>query len=581
MAHQADGQYQARMFLQTLKSSAQGDNEEDLPVGHDIFFVIPWDTAHWMDLCMVDIRESSEFLRRFIKRANQFNTMYGRGKGHAEYQDVAKQNSLKAHVTKVYATTRFASSSFSQFDSIYESYEALCKAFSAIRETDDEDEEMKYMIKGRDFCLNLGGIIDILSKPMEMMIKSKSLDQYLWSVTKWWPKVKAILLAMKRDLTGQLSDIQKVTVRKELFPKLWKHYEDLNEEDSVGVQLLPGWMVVDTAEQVDSISKKKRKVIEWSERTVEDCLKDLVILSENVTDGMDSRYAKSVSEAAHILGRCLHLPDVVSFVQGLNGRFTARQVAARDVYGNAEFRSFYTYQAIYEYWKGPYSNCQSMYRLAKESLSALSNHAHRQFKDVVFQVSQVVWMDLGGCRKYWFPPERPEEGTHSQAPLKEYTVKSEDHEIDEKFVFTYDDGVYTARLDQATAFSTFYTNEAIYQAAGKEFCIALDVALAMSGSEAVVGSYYSVMNTQSKAEGQLNDTLTQRTNVDWCFLMPLQCVETIREVASLYLDGNKEIGLPRHQIPVFVDERGRALNKYALYRTDYFVLNEKDKDYKK
>lgn len=72
---------------------------------------------------------------------------------------------------------------------------------------------------------------------------------------------------MKRDLTGQLSDIQKVTVRKELFPKFWKHYEDLNEEDSVdcifkGVQLLPGWMVVDTAEQVDSISKKKRKVIE-------------------------------------------------------------------------------------------------------------------------------------------------------------------------------------------------------------------------------------------------------------------------------------------------------------------------------
>ena len=88
----------------------------------------------------------------FIKRANQFSTMYGRGKGHAEYQGVAKQNSLKAHVTKVNATTWFASSSFSQFESVYESYEALCKAFSAIRETDDEDEEMKYMVKGRDFC---------------------------------------------------------------------------------------------------------------------------------------------------------------------------------------------------------------------------------------------------------------------------------------------------------------------------------------------------------------------------------------------------------------------------------------------
>ena len=63
---------------------------------------------------------------------------------------------------------------------------------------------------------------------MEMMIKSQSLDQYLWSVTKWWPKVKAILLTMKRDLTSQLFDIHKVTVRKELFSKLWKHYEDLD-----------------------------------------------------------------------------------------------------------------------------------------------------------------------------------------------------------------------------------------------------------------------------------------------------------------------------------------------------------------
>ena len=59
MAHQADGQYQAKKFLQRLKSSTQGENQA-LPEGHDIFFVIPWDTAHWLDLCMVDIREKEE-----------------------------------------------------------------------------------------------------------------------------------------------------------------------------------------------------------------------------------------------------------------------------------------------------------------------------------------------------------------------------------------------------------------------------------------------------------------------------------------------------------------------------------------
>ena len=48
--------------------------------------------------------------------------------------------------------------------------------------------------------------------------------------------------------------------------------------------------------------------------------------------------------------------------------------------------------------------------------------------------------------------------------------------------------------------------------------VVLGVALAISGSQAVVESYYGhhpVMNTHSKAGGQLNDTLVQRTNVDW------------------------------------------------------------------
>ena len=134
------------MFLARLKECTQGANEAvPLPTNHETFFVIPWDTAHWMDLCMAAIREreeGGEILRRFVKRANKFNIMFGRGKGHAEYQGFAAENQLKAHVTKVHATTRFASSAFSQFESIYASYEALAKSFTEMRETDDEEEEI-------------------------------------------------------------------------------------------------------------------------------------------------------------------------------------------------------------------------------------------------------------------------------------------------------------------------------------------------------------------------------------------------------------------------------------------------------
>ena len=107
-----------------------------------------------------------------------------------------------------------------------------------------------------------------------------------------------------------------------------------------------------------------------------------------------------------------------------------------------------------------------------------------------------------------------------------------------------------------------YTNEAIYEKLGKEMCIVVDIAVAMSGTEAVAESFYSVMKSQTMSGGQANNTLVQRTNIDWCFPMPSQCEHTIREVASLYVNGDKELSLSAHKIPVFIDERGRALNKY-------------------
>ena len=148
--------------------------------------------------------------------------------------------------------------------------------------------------------------------------------------------------------------------------------------------------------------------------------------------------------------------------------------------------------------------------------------------------------------------------------LNAFEVQHDEFNLEDKYVFRNDGHVCTTTLNQADAFATFYTNENVYNMAGPEFCIALDVALAMSGSEAVVESYYSVMKTQDMVGvGQVNDTLVQRTNVDWSFPMPIQCLETIKDVALLYLDGDKETEIPRHQPPVFLDERSYFWKTYA------------------
>ena len=75
----------------------------------------------------------------------------------------------------------------------------------------------------------------------------------------------------------------------------------------------------------------------------------------------------------------------------------------------------------------------------------------------------------------------------------------------------------------------------------------------MSGS---VAAYYSVMKTQ-KMGGQLNDTLVERTNVDWCF----QCQCSVKKhLGTLYLDGDKDARLPRHRMPVFLQ-----ISKYQFH----------------
>ena len=66
------------------------------------------------------------------------------------------------------------------------------------------------------------------------------------------------------------------------------------------------------------------------------------------------------------------------------------------------------------------------------------------------------------------------------------------------------------------------------------------------------------MKTQSMVGCQLNVTVVQRINIEWTFQMPMQCQETIKDVALLFLDGDKEEGIPRLQPPMFLDERGRT-----------------------
>ncbi|XP_046855738.1 uncharacterized protein LOC124448807 [Xenia sp. Carnegie-2017] len=55
----------------------------------DPYFPLPWDASHWLDLAIVELREnslSSNFIKLIIKRSNRLHTLFGSGRGHAEYK---------------------------------------------------------------------------------------------------------------------------------------------------------------------------------------------------------------------------------------------------------------------------------------------------------------------------------------------------------------------------------------------------------------------------------------------------------------------------------------------------------------
>ena len=73
--------------------------------------------------------------------------MFGHGKGHREYMGLANSLGLKANGTVTFATTRFFSSAYEQWEKVYACYESLI-TYTTFRETDDNEEETKYEIRG-------------------------------------------------------------------------------------------------------------------------------------------------------------------------------------------------------------------------------------------------------------------------------------------------------------------------------------------------------------------------------------------------------------------------------------------------
>jgi hypothetical protein len=104
-----------------------------------------------------------------------------------------------------------------------------------------------------------------------------------------------------------------------------------------------------------------------------------------------------------------------------------------------------------------------------------------------------------------------------------------------------------------------YTDSSFYSIVGPEFCLVFDVMYAKTGTEAVAESFYRVVEKQEIDGGQSQSVLSMRAKVDWCFPQAINCESTLPDVASLYIKGNKDLGLKKHHVPVYQD---KTLNEW-------------------
>eukprot|EP00794_Sanderia_malayensis_P001151 gene1151-517_t len=135
-------------------------------------------------------------------------------------------------------------------------------------------------------------------------------------------------------------------------------------------------------------------------------------------------------------------------------------------------------------------------------------------------------------------------------------AKSNEFNLSETYTVELSNGhTIVVLLQEQETIKATYTNLAFYTAIGQEYCIIFDIMYAKTGTETVVESFYGVVRNQEMDGGQSMKVLADRAKIDWCFPPILDCSRALDEMAKLYVNGDPQLGVRRHHIPIYKDRK--------------------------
>jgi hypothetical protein len=370
------------------------------------------------------------------------------GKGFAFLQMVDKD----ARRPVSYATQRFASSAYEQWQKIEKSYSSLWKAFDLLHPQRNDDKEWQYMIAGSDFVADLLAFLDIMEPVVDLMIRAQALDTPMWKLKLWWPKVKAKLMkAGGRDM--------------EAFPRLQKAQDTLKPGETFrGVELLQGWLIV----QDDGVNAGENR-FKWSMREEDEIKEDRERFARDLAEALDKRVSTVVN------------PAVVSHLE------------------------------VEEYGV---ESCKRVLKVASEMShiqSAGINFDHRMAHTYMSRIKKAVKQGIwnGTCPEWFESQEASMPQTKEGADLVGFH-SVDTTELDSVFTMLFANGnVHRVRLNEHRFYESFYSRKEIYEVAEPAACALLDIVLAKGGPETIAESFYNAMRSQQQSGGQLNETLAR------------------------------------------------------------------------
>ncbi|PAA71545.1 hypothetical protein BOX15_Mlig019669g1 [Macrostomum lignano] len=523
----ADGQYQPAMFANEITRLSGRSNIAD----SSTFQPVIWDVSHLLNLAVLDVRESkygkpaADCLTLFIERANEFNHLMGRGKNHTLMSKVASKMKEKVSVPIPYATQRFTSSSVKQWVKIERAYSLYAATFRRIHD-EDEDFPLQYRVLGADFATDLCLLLDVFQPLVEMMELAQGLQFNHWKIVSWGNR----LLQMMDRKCRPLYD---------------KHRADIEGMSFKKVRLLEGWHVIGeeyVGQEAESSRGRRRrcnkkKVYLWEERTTNDAVREVEVVSSSLRQSVANRLNKGTSACSNILAKFMDFEQLLYLLCG--SRETASNGTAKPIRqcinfsgfmeaGEPEFCSFFNYVVSLPY----ISEVAESDELFSELILGNHSYVHVKYKNVI---ESLFWGHLATygiqclvCSK-------------SKKPIKGQIINSikieENSRLQQVFKVETDVRCYdNCILDEAALIKQLYTVQPVFEEAGRAVCILLDVALNTGGGEAIAESFYGVMRSQRIMGRQKNKALQLRTKIDWC-LPPISSLieRSVNEIASKYL----------------------------------------------